>query len=76
MAATKATAKQKAYYTNQRIKAEKSGDTKTTDKIYDKLNASKYAKSKLVNADSSYTKEGVSAQFGMKKSKLGGHRGS
>jgi hypothetical protein len=36
---------QKEFYTTQRLKAEKSGDTKTTTKINDKLNAAKYDKS-------------------------------
>jgi hypothetical protein len=33
---------QKEFYHQQRLKAEKSGDAKTTAKIYDKLNKSKY----------------------------------
>lgn len=36
---------QKEFYHQQRLKAEKSGDTKTTTKIYDKLNAAKYGES-------------------------------
>jgi len=36
---------QKEFYHQQRLKAEKSGDTKTTTKIYDKLNAAQYGES-------------------------------
>jgi hypothetical protein len=32
----------KAFYHQQRLTAERTGDNKTTAKIYDKLNASKY----------------------------------
>jgi hypothetical protein len=35
---------QKEFYHQQRLKAEKSGDTKTTTKIYDKLNKAQYGK--------------------------------
>jgi hypothetical protein len=81
MAATKATAKQKAYYTKQRESAEKTGDKKTLAKIYSKLDANNSdPKTKYTNRDSSYTPAGVNAQYDQtgskKKSKLGGHRGS
>lgn len=82
MPATKATAKQKAFYTKQRETAEKTGDKKTLAKIYSKLAVNDHdPKTKYTNRDSSLTKAGTAAQYDQtkgdkKKSKLGGHRGS
>ncbi len=35
----------KAFYHEQRLKADRTGDSKTSTKIYDKLNAAQYGKS-------------------------------
>ena len=40
----------KAFYHEQRLKADRTGDTKTSTKIYDKLNAAQYGKSAAGNA--------------------------
>jgi hypothetical protein len=74
----------KAFYHAQRLKADKTGDTKTSTKIYDKLNAAKYSKSAAGAKNFSDKKSEYEAneltrpkdKMPAKKKNLGGHRGN
>ena len=69
----------KAFYHAQRLQADRTGDLKTSTKIYDKLNAAQYGKSapgaaRFRAAKSEYEANELTRPKD-KPSKLGGHRG-
>jgi hypothetical protein len=75
----------KAYYHEQRLKADRTGDTKTSTKIYDKLNAAQYGKSapgaanfraKKAEYDANEATRPKDKMPAKKKTGLGGHRGT